>query len=112
MIHISSNAAVAGLFRAASGLLKSGRGTPISVIHGGRFSLDGRLITYGPYGANGRIEPMSNQVFDQTLRSKNPEWGLRHVEDLTKEAEKNNLRLKGTHSMPANNKTLIFEKCN
>ncbi|KAI6243141.1 hypothetical protein M3Y99_00137500 [Aphelenchoides fujianensis] len=94
MIHISSNAAVSGLFKAANGLLKSG----------------GRLITYGPYGIDGRITPESNVSFDQNLRAENPEWGLRQVDELVDEAKRNGLRFVAKHAMPANNHVLVFEK--
>jgi hypothetical protein len=68
------------------------------------------LITYGPYGLNGTIQPDSNVSFDQSLRSQNPQWGLRQVDDLVKEAKQNHLRFVARHEMPANNNMLIFEK--
>lgn len=110
MIHISSNKAVSGLFKAAQGLLKSGLFLIKITLKCSIIIVGGRLITYGPYGFDGKIFPASNQEFDKSLRSQNPEWGLRQVNDLSKEAQQNGLRLVGTHSMPANNHTLVFVK--
>ncbi|KAH7724152.1 hypothetical protein AAVH_08230 [Aphelenchoides avenae] len=95
MIHISSDAAVDGLFESAGFLLKP---------------YTGRLFTYGPYGFDGKISPESNLRFDKSLRGQNPEWGLRDVEELKKKAAANRLTLKKVHAMPANNHMLVFEK--
>ncbi|KAE9555551.1 hypothetical protein FO519_001222 [Halicephalobus sp. NKZ332] len=95
MIHISSNAAVDGLFRAASGLLQLGTGI---------------LVTYGPYCFDGKISPDSNAQFDDGLRKQNPEWGLRDVRDLKEKAKLNNLILEKVHEMPANNHCLVFRR--
>ncbi|PAV87368.1 hypothetical protein WR25_18271 [Diploscapter pachys] len=95
MIHISSDAAVIGLFEAANALLKRSNGL---------------LITYGAYKFDGHISPQSNADFDESLRSKNPEWGLRDVTFLESLAQRNMLRLKAKHEMPANNHMLIFSR--
>lgn len=94
MIHISSNASVAGLFQSASGLLKSGA----------------HLICYGPFGKDGQITPQSNVNFDENLKRDNPEWGLRMIEDLSKQADGFGINLDDIYEMPANNFALVFTK--
>ncbi|VDN58419.1 unnamed protein product [Dracunculus medinensis] len=94
LIHISSNAAVDGLFMVSKALLKHGTG---------------KLITYGAYAADGQITPQSNVDFDSGLRASNSEWGLRDIAELKQKASCNGLSLISIHDMPANNKMLIFK---
>ncbi len=42
--------------------------------------MGGRLILYGPYRRNGLHTSLSNEVFDQSLRERNPSWGVRDLE--------------------------------
>uniref|UniRef100_A0AC35FS26 Methyltransferase-like 26 n=1 Tax=Panagrolaimus sp. PS1159 TaxID=55785 RepID=A0AC35FS26_9BILA len=95
MIHISSNSAIDGLFKAAEGLLKRGTGL---------------LITYGPYAFDGKISPESNVNFHNGLISQNPEWGLRDVKELKELGKRNGLLLEKIHEMPANNHCLVFRR--
>lgn len=94
MMHISEFACAEGLFRNAGDLLKPG----------------GFLITYGPYAENGVLVPDSNVRFDAGLREQDPSWGIRDIVELKKVAAGNGIGLKEKYEMPANNKTLIWQK--
>lgn len=94
MLHITPWSCAKGLFRSASYLLKP----------------NGKLFTYGAYKVNGVLEPESNVIFDQTLKNRNPEWGIRDIEDLKNLGEKNHIDLVKSVDMPANNKLLTWVK--
>jgi SAM-dependent methyltransferase len=96
MVHISPWAATTGLFRNASQVLRAG----------------GVLYLYGPYRGSGVPTAQSNEQFDQSLKSRNPAWGLRNVEDLVAEAAAVGLSLQQILEMPANNLSLIFRHAN
>jgi SAM-dependent methyltransferase len=69
---------------------------------------DGRLFLYGPFKRGGQHTAVSNAVFDTSLRTGNPEWGVRDVEALEKVAHGVGLALFDTIEMPANNLILVF----
>ena len=71
---------------------------------------DGRLFLYGPFKRDGEHTAISNAVFDSSLRDRDPEWGVRDVEDLEKLAAAAGLQLAETAEMPANNLTLVFAR--
>ena len=71
---------------------------------------DGRLFLYGPFKRDGRHTAVSNAVFDTSLRSQDPEWGVRDVGDVAKLAEGTGLELAGIFEMPANNLILAFKR--
>ncbi len=94
MIHIAPFAACEGLFKGAGKLLPAG----------------GRLFLYGPFKREGETAP-SNLEFDRSLKSRNPEWGVRDMDrELVPLARDNGLALTAICSMPANNHVLIFKK--
>jgi hypothetical protein len=70
----------------------------------------GPLVLYGPYRRAGVATAASNEAFDESLKSRNPEWGLRALEDVTREAEANGLELERVVDMPANNVTVVYRK--
>lgn len=49
-------------------------------------------------------------MFNQSLKERNPLWGVRDLEEVTKLAEANGLMLQATIEMPANNLSVIFRK--
>lgn len=68
----------------------------------------GPLILYGPYRRADTPTAPSNEAFDASLRSRDPAWGLRSVEDVADEAAKSGLVLDRLVEMPANNLVLAF----
>jgi hypothetical protein len=69
---------------------------------------DGRLFLYGPFKRNDRHTAISNAVFDTSLRDRDPEWGVRDIADLERQAATAGLVLIETVAMPANNLILVF----
>ncbi|WP_332812043.1 DUF938 domain-containing protein [Sphingomonas sp.] len=94
MVHISRWQATQGLMRGAARLLPSGA----------------PLVLYGPYLREGVPTAPSNLAFDQSLRARNPDWGLRDVAIVTAEAETQGLRFERLVEMPANNLMLVFRR--
>lgn len=92
MVHISPWTATEGLMRGAGRLLAPGA----------------PLILYGPYRRAGVPTAASNEAFDESLRARNPEWGLRDLEAVEAEAAGQGLRLERIVEMPANNLILVF----
>lgn len=94
MIHIAPASATEALFRGA------GR----AVIPGGI------LFLYGPFRKGGRHTAPSNEAFDRLLRSQNPEWGVRDLDEVTAIADAHGFALEQTFEMPANNLSVVFRK--
>lgn len=92
MIHISPWAATGGLLAGARRTLKPG--SP--------------LYLYGPFlQADVPLAP-SNAAFDASLRERNPEWGLRQVEDVIALAQEHGFTFDRIVSMPANNLSVVL----
>jgi hypothetical protein len=70
----------------------------------------GLLLTYGPYRIGGRHTAPSNESFDAWLRERDPSWGVRDLEAVIEEAERNGLAFAEKVAMPANNFTLLFRR--
>ena len=71
---------------------------------------DGRLLLYGPFKRDGKHTAVSNAVFDASLRERDPDWGVRDIEDLERLAAGSRLVLAEIAEMPANNLVLVFER--
>jgi hypothetical protein len=74
-----------------------------------RLHLGGRLFIYGPFKQAGQHTAPSNETFDASLRARNPQWGVRDINDIRNEAHQYNLVLADITAMPANNMILMFE---
>ena len=94
VIHIAPWRVAEGLFAGAARYLRA----------------DGRLFLYGPFKRDGRHTAVSNAVFDTSLRSQDPEWGVRDVGDVERLAQGAGLELVETFEMPANNLILTFAR--
>jgi hypothetical protein len=94
MVHISPWAATLGLLRGAGRLLAAGA----------------PLYLYGAYRQTGVATAPSNVAFDASLRARDPEWGLRDLEEVAAAAERNGFTLEGVVEMPANNLSVVFRK--
>jgi hypothetical protein len=92
MIHIAPWTATVALCRGARSVLQQ----------------DGPLYLYGPFRRGGQHTAPSNAAFDASLRQRNPEWGVRDLDDVTRAAADHGLRLDSVIPMPANNLSVIF----
>ena len=94
MIHISPWSAARGLIEGAGARLRTG----------------GFLYFYGAFKRGGNHTAPTNEEFDQSLRSRDPSWGIRDIDDVEKLAGKYGFTLECVAEMPANNLSLIFRK--
>lgn len=94
MIHIAPWTACLGLLAGAERILP----------------VDGVLYLYGPYKQNGEHTAPSNAAFDQSLRSQNPDWGVRDLADVVAAAQEHHLAWVKTMAMPANNLSVVFQR--
>ncbi len=69
---------------------------------------NGLFFCYGPFNRDGLFTSPSNERFDASLRQRNTQMGLRDLADIQNEAKHNQLTLKQTYAMPANNMLLVF----
>lgn len=70
----------------------------------------GRLITYGPYLEHDVPTAPGNLAFDDSLRQRNPAWGIRQLADVTQQAARAGLHLRARFQMPSNNLLLVFQR--
>ncbi len=94
MVHISPWAASEALFRGASAVLPQG----------------GPLYLYGPYISADIETAPSNLAFDQSLKSRNPDWGLRNLADMDALARMHGFIREQMIKMPANNLSLVYRR--
>ncbi|HEV7323943.1 MAG TPA: DUF938 domain-containing protein [Bosea sp. (in: a-proteobacteria)] len=94
MIHISPWTATEGLIRQAAQLLPAG----------------GPLYLYGPYRQADVPLAASNAVFDDSLRRRNPKWGLRELDAVAELARTAGFGEPAVTAMPANNLSVVFRR--
>jgi hypothetical protein len=94
MIHIAPWEACLGLLSGAKKILPTG----------------GILYLYGPFKQDGIHTASSNADFDRSLRSQNPDWGVRDLEEVIAIAKSHNLTLLNVYPMPANNLSVVFQQ--
>ena len=93
MVHISPWTSALGLIAGAARLLPPGA----------------PLILYGPWLKADIPTAPSNLAFDADLRGRDPEWGLRRVEDFA-EAARESFDVADSRQMPANNLMLLLRR--
>lgn len=71
---------------------------------------DGVFALYGPFNYGGQYTSESNAAFDQMLRERDPESGIRDFEKIEALAHECGLTLKEDCAMPANNRLLLWSK--
>lgn len=94
MIHIAPWSACVGLVRGAAGLLP--HGAP--------------LVVYGPFMRAGQHTSASNAAFAERLRSRNPAWDVRDLDEVTALAVDAGFEPPTVLPMPANNFTVVYRR--
>ncbi len=94
MIHISPWEATQALMRNAGRILAK----------------DAPLYLYGPYRQKGVVTADSNEAFDADLKSRNPQWGLRQLDDVAALAREAGFSGPAVTPMPANNLSVVFRR--
>ena len=94
MIHVAKWNCTLALFRESGKILKQGQ----------------FLILYGPFKIGNKHISQSNYFFDNSLKMQNELWGLRSIEEVCDEAEKNGFSQEELIKMPANNFSIIYRK--
>ena len=94
MLHIAPWATCAALMQGSSRHLATG----------------GVLVTYGPYMEDDVQTSPGNLAFDESLRARDPAWGIRRLEEVADLARLAGLALRERHAMPANNLLLVWSR--
>jgi hypothetical protein len=94
MVHISPWRATQGLIAGAERILPAG----------------GLLYLYGPYFEAGVETAPSNLAFDESLRSRDPTWGMRDLAAVKALGAQHGLTFRERAAMPANNLSLVFQR--
>ena len=92
--HIMSFAAVEKMFALVSSVLRD----------------NGVFCLYGPFRQAGEFNAPSNAAFHASLKERDPNMGIRHLEDLDRLGLAGGLRRSRLYTMPANNHLAVWEK--
>jgi len=109
--HQWPNAAVDGVFSANTAHIMSWSEV-IEMFNGVSAALKNhaKFCLYGPFNYNGAYTSDSNARFDQWLKTRDPDSGIRDFEALDKLASQHGLTLQNDYTMPVNNRTLVWAK--
>ncbi len=94
MIHIAPWRACLGLLAGAGRILPP----------------QGMLYFYGPYQRGGVHAVASNADFDRSLQARDPQWGVRDLDEVEAAAKGEGLVLERVIEMPVNNLSVVFRK--
>jgi hypothetical protein len=87
-------------------------GTFLLLEHASRLLKDetGFLAIHGPFMREGTFMSASDREFDEEIRSRDPEWGIRDLEEVMRVAGEYQLRKEEIREMPAGNWMLILRR--
>ena len=71
---------------------------------------DAKFLLYGPFNYARRYTSDSNARFDEWLKDRDPESGIRNFEDLNRLAGSAGMELIKDYEMPVNNRILYWKK--
>ena len=77
---------------------------------GRTLGIGGRFALYGPFNFGGDYTSESNARFDQWLKARDPDSGIRNFEDLDHLAGSNGLFFVEDVPMPVNNRILVWRR--
>ncbi|MDP6563684.1 MAG: DUF938 domain-containing protein [Alphaproteobacteria bacterium] len=92
LIHIAPWSVCEGLLAGAARILPAG----------------GLFFLYGPFRRGGRVLSGGDREFDQSLKQRDPDWGLRDLERVISKAEDEGLSFEESVEMPSGNLSVIF----
>jgi len=71
---------------------------------------DARLAVYGPFNYDGKYTSASNAAFDRDLKMRAPRMGIRDFEAVNLLAQAAGFAAIDDIAMPANNRTLVWQR--
>ena len=94
LIHIAPWSVTTALLNGAAALL----------------SVGAPMVLYGPYKRQGAHTAPSNESFDESLRARDPSWGVRNLETVVEVAQQAGFALEEVVQMPANNLLCVYRR--